>query len=134
MTLPEPIREAASLFVGAPPSRVHRAKIELSKLVLSDAPPQALNQLQLAERFLSGDASGAELASAKTDVWTYIGSLACYCTVSDSASAQAVLSCLEHEDSHHRADSLLEQAERVRRCRVDPERIAAVLGQVAGQR
>lgn len=134
MTLVEPIREAASLLATAPPRTVHRAKIELAKLALSEAPPQAVNQLELAERFLHGAASSSELASAKTDVWTYIGSLACYCTVSDSASAQAVLCCLETDDGHHTAASLLEQAERVSRCRVDAERITAVLRRVAEQR
>lgn len=127
MSLPQPVSEALSPFYGASPRAVHRAKVELAKLVLAEAPPQAVRQLELAERFLSGEANDAELATEKTEVWTYIGSLACYCTVSDSASAQAVLSCLESEDRHHTIESLFEQIERVSRCRVDAARMMAAL-------
>lgn len=134
MTLPAEIRDAAALFRGAPPELVHRAMLGLARLVLVEAPPQAASQLELAERFLRSEASAAELASAKADVWAYIGSLACYCTPSDSASSQAVLACLETDPSQHGEAALLEQAERVARCHIPAERICATLVDAARRR
>jgi len=106
----------------------HRCKLELARLVVRQAPASAANQLDLAERFLNGEASIAELAEARTDVWSYLGSLACYCSATDSASAQAILGCLETDPSAHTFASLLEQVERVARCGVSEAEIARVLG------
>ena len=74
-----------------------------------------------------GRASAAELRDARQDCWTYVGSLACGCSISDSASAHAVMTCLEPDDAAHVGSLLLEQVERVRRCGASQAQILAVL-------
>ncbi|MFZ5892708.1 MAG: hypothetical protein ACOY0T_16735 [Myxococcota bacterium] len=118
MSLPSLVFAAAQRHSKTSPVEVHRLKIRLAKLVLGQATPSAVNQLELAERFVNGQSTREELADARQDAWTYIGSLACYCSVTDSASSQAVLSCLESDPAAHDFSSLLEQSERVLRCGV----------------
>ncbi|MGC4092822.1 MAG: hypothetical protein QM756_34045 [Polyangiaceae bacterium] len=113
---------------------LHAMKLALARLVLGQASPNAVNQLDLAQRFLEGNATLAELHDARQDAWTYIGSLACYCSVTDSASAQAVLACLEADASAHTLQSLSEQVERVLRCRVPESEVERVLSRTSEPR
>ncbi len=122
-----PSLEAEARRAAANAENLHRLKLELAKLVLSQASPSAVNQLHLVERFLEGQASAAELADARQDAWAYVGSLACYCSPTDSASAQAVLSCLETGPAAHTGDSLLEQVERVLLCGISERALLEVL-------
>jgi hypothetical protein len=115
----------------ATPHTLHRLKLALAKLVASTASPSAQNQLGLVERFLEGRALAAELSDAKQDAWAYIGSLACYCSRTDSASAQAVLSCLEADDAAHTFASLREQAARVAACGIESAALIPALEDVA---
>jgi hypothetical protein len=100
----------------------------LAELVLSQAPPGAGAQLELARSFIEGRAEPAALREAQQDCWSYVGSLACGCSASDSASAHAILTCLETQPSAHTSGALAEQAERILRCGVDEAQIIAVLG------
>jgi len=133
MAIPADLDALAQTFAAASASTLHRIKLELAKLVIGQAPPSAQNQLALAERFLEGHASAGALGDARQDAWAYIGSLACYCSAIDSASAQAVLSCLESEASAHTPLSLREQLERVLRSGIAPPAIARVLEQSSAQ-
>ncbi len=117
---PLPVQDAVERYRGADATTLHRLAVELAKLLAAQAPPAALNQLALAERFLEGQASAADLGSARQDCWTYIGSLACNCSVTDTASAQAILSCLEPDREQHSFSSLCEQIRRVLQCDVAP--------------
>lgn len=87
----------------------------------------ASTQLDLARAFIEGRADAAALRDARQDCWSYVGSLACGCSISDSASAHAVMTCLEAESSAHEPPALAEQVERIARCGVDEARIMAVL-------
>jgi hypothetical protein len=82
----------------------------------------------LAAAFIEGRASREELCDARTDCWTDVGSLACGCSLADSASAHAVLSCLETEDEAHGHAALVEQVSRVSSCGATESSILAVLG------
>lgn len=121
------IRARLAALSGAPPATVHRLQVGLARLVLSQAPPSASSQLDLAVAFIEGRITSAELREAKQDCWSYVGSLACGCSVSDSASAHAVLSCLETDDDAHVSAKLSEQAEKVLRCGVSETSILRVL-------
>jgi hypothetical protein len=88
-------------------------------LVLEQASPSAPQQLELATAFIEGRARAEELMEAKQDCWTYVGSLACGCSLADSASAHAILICLETAPDAHSPAALREQVERVLRCGVD---------------
>jgi len=133
MAIPAELEALARTFAEVSPSTLHRLKLDLAKLVMLQAPPSAQNQLALAERFLEGGASAEALSDARQDAWAYIGSLACYCSATDSASAQAVLSCLESDAAAHTPQSLREQLERVLRCGVAQPAIARVLKQRSDQ-
>lgn len=113
---------------GLEPARVHRLQVGLAELVLGQAPPMAAGQLDLARAFIEGRADAAALRDARQDCWSYVGSLACGCSISDSASAHAVMTCLETDPAAHTPESLAEQAERIARCGVSEAHIIAVLG------
>jgi hypothetical protein len=83
----------------------------------------------LAIAFIEGRATASELSSARQDCWTYVGSLACGCSIADSASAHSVMTCLETDPAAHSVAALGEQAERIARCGVEEARILAALGQ-----
>lgn len=125
MTLPVELESLARHVAGA--ALIHRSKLELARLVVRQAPASAANQLELVERYLNGEVKAAELSEARTEVWSYIGSLACYCSATDSAAARTILGCLEVEASAHTLPSLLEQIESVARCGVQSSEIARVL-------
>jgi hypothetical protein len=118
---PEPqlspeILAALGTHAHAPVVEVHRLQIALARLVLEQAPPAAASQLALAHAFLENRASATELKEARQDCWVHVGSLACGCSVADSASAHAIMTCLETDDAAHASGTLVEQVERVLRC------------------
>lgn len=121
------IRAAVAAIGATSASAVHRLQVGLARLVLEQAPPSAASQLDLALAFVEGRAAAAELLEARQDCWLYVGALACGCSVADSASAHAIMTCLEPEETHHVAQALHEQVERVLRCGVDESRILSVL-------
>lgn len=109
---------------------MHFAQIELARLVLDRAPPAASSQLELATAFLLGRVHAEELRDARQDCWTYVGSLACGCSLADSASAHAIMTCLETDTAAHTATSLREQAERVQSCGATEAQILGALAAV----
>ena len=109
------------------PARVHALEISLAELLLALSPPEATLQLALARRYLAGGATKSELIEAQRDCWTYVGSLACGCSVADSASADAILACLATAADAHGPGALADQVKRVLRCDIEPERVRQVL-------
>lgn len=122
------ILDALSALSDAVPAQVHGLQVGLARLVLADAPPAAARRLALATAFIEGHASREELRDARTDCWTDVGSLACGCSLADSASAHAVLSCLEVAEEAHRHTALVEQVSRVSSCGATESSILHVLG------
>jgi hypothetical protein len=116
-------------FGAASPRAIHRLQVGLARLVLEQAPPAAPGQLALAVAFIEGRAAAADLLDARQDCWTHVGSLACGCSVADSASAHAIMTCLETDPAAHSPAALVEQAERILRCGVVEAQIVAVLGE-----
>ncbi len=127
MTLSAAIEAALRLHVGSSPREVHSLQIRLARLLLQHGPPAVAEQLRLAEAFLLGEVSAAELRGAEQDLWTYVGSLACGCSVADSASGAAFLVCLAAETSSHTPAALAEQAERALRAGAPEQAVLAVL-------
>jgi hypothetical protein len=127
MPLPPAVAAALEPLSGLQPAQVHRLQVGLAELVLSQAPPAALGQLELARAFIEGRADAAALRDARQDCWSYVGSLACGCSVSDSASAHAIMTCLETERSAHEPAALAEQVERILRCGVSEARVMTLL-------
>ncbi len=121
------IPAALAARTDAPPAEVHRLQVGLARLVLAHAPLAAAAQLELAVAFIEGRAVAAELHEAKQECWAYVGSLACGCSVADSASAHAVLSCLEAAPGAHSAAALAEQVSKVLRCGASETSILRVL-------
>jgi hypothetical protein len=121
------IHAALMSLSGASPAAVHRLQVGLARLTLSQAPLVAPAQLDLALAFIEGSASAAELRDARTDCWTYLGSLACGCSLADSASAHAVLSCLESDRAAHSVAALAEQVSKVLSCGASPALVLRVL-------
>lgn len=121
------IRGCLAAFADAPAARVHRLQVGLARLVLSQAPPAASGQLDLALAFIEGRASAAELRDAEQDCWTYVGSLACGCAIADSVSAHAIMACLETREDAHSPAALAEQVEKALRCGVDESAIVRAL-------
>jgi hypothetical protein len=111
-----PLRAALGRFSAATAAQVHRLQLGLAELLLAHAPPAASAQLALALGFIEGRVPAQALHEARQDCWTYVGSLACGCSVADSASAHAVMICLETDDAAHSPDGLSEQLERALRC------------------
>jgi hypothetical protein len=128
---PVAIEEALALHVAAGSRVVHELELSLARLLLADAPPGARQQLELAEAFLRGEASARDLKSAQQDCWTYVGSLACGCSVADSASGAAVLACLEADPSAHTQGALSEQVTRALRAGIAESAILAALARGA---
>jgi len=121
------ITAALGAHAQATPADVQRLQVGLARLVLGQAPPSAPAQLDLALAFIEGRASAADLKEAQQDCWTYVGSLACGCSVADSASAHAIMSCLETDSAAHSPSVLTEQVHKVLRCGVAQAPILAVL-------
>jgi hypothetical protein len=121
------IRRALEGFAALGPASVHVLQVGLAKLALEQAPPAAASQLALAVEFIEGRVGPAELKDAKQDCWTHVGSLACGCSIADSASAHAIMTCLETDPAAHTPAALLEQVERISRCGVAEARILSVL-------
>ena len=121
------VQGALALHAEASPSAVHELELGLAALLLEHAPVGGREHLELAKRYLAGQADLAELRSAQQDCWTYVGSLACGCSVADSASGAAVLACLNGDASAHTALALAEQAERAMRAGASEEQVLAVL-------
>ena len=109
------------------PAAVHRLQVGLASLVGEQASPSASQHLALATAFIEGRAEPAALTEAQQDCWTYVGSLACGCSLADSASAHAVLICLDSRAEAHAATALREQVERVLRCGVGEAVVLRVL-------
>jgi hypothetical protein len=126
-TTPVAIEEALALHVAASSRVVHELELGLARLLLAHAPPGARQQLELAEAFLRGEASARDLKSAQQDCWTYVGSLACGCSVADSASGAAFLACLEADSTAHTPAALGEQVTRALRAGIAESAILAVL-------
>jgi len=125
--VPQEIREALRARFSTGAREVHRLKVALAELVLRIADSDAFRQLEVARQFLHSCATAAELADARQDRWAQIGSLACYCTPTDSLASQAILCCLEADESQHALASLSEQALRVLRCGVSAELVLRTL-------
>lgn len=123
------IREALRAHLSTGALEIHRLKVALAELILRVADPDAFGQLGIARNFLESSATAAELADARQDRWAHIGSLACYCTPTDSLASQAILCCLEADESQHAPASLSEQAVRVLRCGVPAELVLRILRQ-----
>jgi hypothetical protein len=125
--VPQEIREALRARFSSSAREVQRLKVALAELVLRMADADAFRQLGVARHFLESGATAAELADARQDRWAHIGSLACYCTPTDSLVSQAILSCLEADESQHTPAGLEEQAVRVLRCGVPAELVLRAL-------
>ncbi len=121
------LRAALGRFDGAGAEQVHRLQLSLARLLLGHAPPSAPGQLALALDFVEGRASPAALHEARQDCWIYVGSLACGCSVADSASVHAIMTCLETDDAAHSPLSLAEQVERSLRGGAAEAEVLAVL-------
>jgi hypothetical protein len=121
------ILEALTACAHFEPATVHRLQVGLAGLVSEQASPSASQHLALATAFIEGRARREELKEAQQDCWTYVGSLACGCSVADSASAHAILICLETAADAHAALALREQVERVLRCAVAETSVLAIL-------
>ena len=114
-------------FSSATVAEIHRLQLGLALLVLDQAPPGAVGHLALAHEVVAGRGSAAALHEARQDCWTYVGSLACGCSIADSASAHAIMTCLETDDSAHTPRGLSEQVERCLRCGADEAAVLSVL-------
>ena len=121
------LRSELSRFSGATVPQVHRLQLGLARLVLGQAPPGAVEQLELALGFVEGRVAGAALHEARQDCWTYVGALACGCSIADSASAHAIMTCLETDDTAHSPASLAEQVERSLRSGATEAEVLTVL-------
>jgi hypothetical protein len=121
------VQEALALHAPASSNAVHELELRLAALLLEHAPVGSREQLELAGRYLAGQADSDELRSAQQDCWTYVGSLACGCSVADSASGAAFLACLNGDASAHTASALAEQAERALRAGATEAQVLAVL-------
>jgi len=110
------LRGALERFRAATPAQVHRLQVSFAELLLPHAPPVAAEQLALARDFIEGRVPARALHEARQDCWTYVGSLACGCSVADSASAHAIMTCLETSEAAHSPEGLVEQLERALRC------------------
>jgi hypothetical protein len=115
-------------FSSATVEEIHRLQLALAHLVLDQAPPGAVGQLELARGFLEGRVSAMALHEARQDCWTYVGSLACGCSIADSASAHAIMTCLETDPSAHLPSALSEQVERSLRCGATEAAVLGALG------
>jgi acyl-CoA reductase-like NAD-dependent aldehyde dehydrogenase len=114
-------------FAEAKVPQVHRLQLRLAELLLNHAPPGATGQLELALGFVEGRTAAAALHEARQDCWTYVGSLACGCSVADSASAHAIMVCLETDATAHSPAALVEQVERSLRCGASEADVLGVL-------
>jgi len=121
------IQAALAAFEAAPARTVHRLQVGLARLVLEQAPPVAASQLELALAFLDGHASAARLLEARQDCWLQVGALACGCSLADSASAHAIMTCLETDATAHASQALHEQIARVLSCGATEPLILSVL-------
>jgi hypothetical protein len=124
------LHQALGRFAAADAGRIHRVQVDLARLVLHHAPPHAPQQLELGLGFLAGNVPSSALHEARQDCWTYVGSLACGCSISDSASAHAIMTCLETDDAAHSPSGLAEQVERALRCGAAETDVLAVLQRV----
>jgi hypothetical protein len=129
MSLPAEIDAAVARRASPGGRAVHRTQIELAKLILGNGPPGAIHHLELAERFLAHAASAAELAEAQRDIWAHTSSVACGCSVADSASAQLILNCLAPNELEHTKAALREHVTRVLECGVSEEAVLRVLAE-----
>lgn len=121
------IAEALAACANFDSPQIHRLQVGLAGLVSAQGSPSAPQHLALASAFIEGHARPAQLTEAQQDCWTYVGSLACGCSVADSASAHAILVCLDSRADAHAAPELREQVERVLRCGVGEDDILRVL-------
>jgi hypothetical protein len=124
------VQEALALHAGASSAVVHELELRLAGLLRDHAPAGGREQLEVAERYLAGQADLAELRSAQQDCWSYVGSLACGCSVADSTSGAAFLACLNGDPSAHTTLALAEQAERALRAGASEAQVLAVLCRV----
>ncbi len=122
------IRARIAALASGSPAAIHRLQVGLARLVLSQAPAAGSGQLDLALAFIEGRASAEDLHDARQDCWTYVGSLACGCSLADSASAHALMCCLETDEQRHSGSALAEQVERVLQCGAGEGAVLAVLG------
>jgi hypothetical protein len=130
---PSAIEEALSLHPASDARSIHVLEVGLARLLLAHAPAAAQQQLELAAEFLRGAAAARDLKSAQQDCWSYVGSLACGCSVADSASGAAFLACLDPEPSAHTRAALAEQVARAIRAGASEDAILAVLGAVEAE-
>ena len=125
--LPGELREAARAHADAPAREIQRLQVELARLVLDQAPPGSAQHLELCGSAIGDQQLDGALNEARQELWTYVGSLACGCSDSDSASAHAVLICLVGEQAARGEAELVEQIERVLRCGVSNARVLEAL-------
>lgn len=128
MTLPEPAERALARHAGASAGAIQRLELALAELLVEHGPPGARGHLDLARRFVDGDAAAAELSEARQECWAYAGSLACGCSAADSATSAAFLAVLDASAAAHTLASLREQTERALRAGVSEGRVVEALG------
>jgi hypothetical protein len=128
------VRSALSRFASATAEQVHRAQFGLARLLVEQGPPGSPHYLELAQAFLERRANASALREAKQDLWTYVGQLACGCSLADSASAHAMMTCLETSEDAHSPSALAEQVERALRCGVSEAAAVAALLEAVGER
>lgn len=109
------------------PQERHRAKLELARLLKPRLSTLLASGLDLAHRFLEGNADEAELREARQDIWAHVTGLACGVTKSDSSAAHIVLTCLETRPDSHSEQSLLEEVDRLSAMGVLAEDVREVL-------
>lgn len=95
------------------PEARHRLKLELARLLEPGLSTLLVGGLDLAHRFLEGNAKEAELREARQDIWAHVTGMACGVTKSDSSAAHIVLTCLETRPESHSEQSLLEEVDRL---------------------
>lgn len=117
---------------GSAPRVVQRVKRRLLELARPSLPPVAFPLLELVDRYLEGEPLEGELAEGRADVWAQVGTLACYCSVDDSAALRSVLAVLETDEGAHAPSSLERFAEDVAILGVAPAAIERELSALGG--
>lgn len=121
----EALREILSASAFEEPTFAKNAKLALAALVAPIAPPFARNLLELAARAAKGEASESDLSEGRVEAWTYLGSLACYCSETDSLSVQITMTALDSATADRA--TLFSISEKLRRAGVAEEAIFATL-------
>ncbi len=128
MVFSQSVQQALARHATATAGEIQQLELGLAELHLEHGPPGARQHLDLAARFLAGEASPADLAEARQECWAHAGSLACGCSAADSATSAAFLAVLDASAAAHTSASLSEQVERALRAGVSEASVLQVLG------